>query len=128
MAIKRLPDSEFEIMDIIWDNPSPITTLQIMEKLGAGRQIKMQTLLTMLVRLIEKGFLTSERVGRERNYSPVVSKRDYMAIETESFMSRHYISTIGSLMQTFYSGRELSQDELIELQAWLAERGKGGLE
>ena len=36
-AIKRLPDSEFEIMEIIWENPPPITTLQIMEKMEPDR-------------------------------------------------------------------------------------------
>ena len=128
MAIKRLPDSEFEIMEIIWDNPSPITTLQVMEKLNPGRQIKMQTLLTMLIRLIEKGFLTSERVGRDRSFSPLVDRQDYMLIESEGFITRHYISSIGSLLQTFYNGREISQDELKELKAWLTERGKVKME
>ena len=57
--IKRLPDSEFEVMKVIWSNEPPITTLQIMEKLDSGKDWKPQTVLTMLVRLIEKGFLIS---------------------------------------------------------------------
>ena len=123
-AVKRLPDSEFEIMEIIWDSPPPITTLQIMEKMNPDRDLKLQTLLTMLLRLIEKGFLTSERVGRERNYTPVISKQEYMKVETGSFMSRHYINSMGSLIKTFYEGQELSQEDIREMQEWLAERGK----
>ena len=65
--IKRLPDAEFEIMKIIWNSTPPVTTAQIMEKLGNEKDWNPQTVLTMLVRLIEKGFLTSERAGRERN-------------------------------------------------------------
>ena len=121
-AIKRLPDSEFEIMEIIWDNPSPITTLQIMDKIKPGRNLKLQTLLTMLVRLIEKEFLTSERVGRERNYSPTVSRQEYMRVETESFMTRHYIHSMGSLIKTFYDGQELSPEDLQDLKDLLAKR------
>ena len=121
-VLKRLPDSEFEIMEIIWDTPPPITTLQIMDKMKPGRNIKLQTLLTMLLRLIEKGFLTSERVGRERNYSPAVSKQDYMRIEIDAFIGRHYINSIGSLISTFYEGQELSKKDIRELQDWLAER------
>ena len=122
VLIKRLPDSEFEIMKIIWDNPSPMTTLQIMSKLKPERNIKLQTLLTMLLRLIEKGFLTSERVGKERNYTPDVSKQDYMKIEVDAFTERHYINSIGSLINTFFEGHELSLEDVQELQDWLAER------
>ena len=121
-VLKRLPDSEFEIMEIIWDSHPPITTLQIMDRMKPGRNIKLQTLLTMLLRLVEKGFLTSERVGRERNYSPAVSKQDYMRIEIDAFIGRHYISSIESLISTFYEGQELSQKDIRELQDWLAER------
>ena len=91
-AIKRLPDSEFEIMEIIWHNSPPMTTLQVMEKMEPSRNLKLQTLLKMLMRLIEKGFLKSERVGRERNYTPIISKQEYMKFETENFMTRHYIN------------------------------------
>lgn len=68
--LKRLPDGEFEVMKVIWNTTAPVTTLQIMEKLK-GKNWKPQTVLTMLVRLIEKGFLRSERQGRERNYTPI---------------------------------------------------------
>ena len=120
--IKRLPDSEFEIMEIIWGNLPPITTLQIMKKIDQSRNIKLQTLLTMLLRLTEKGFLTSERAGRERNYSTAISKQDYMRVETDSFMARHYINSMGSLIKTFYDGQELSPEDLRELENFLKER------
>ena len=121
--IKRLPDSEFEIMEIIWGEEPPMTTLQIMKKLEPIRKIKMQTLLTMLIRLIEKGFLTSDRVGRERNYTPLISKQDYMRVEIKSFAARHYINSVGNLVEAFYDGLELSQEDVKELTTWLAERG-----
>ncbi|MDR0293778.1 MAG: BlaI/MecI/CopY family transcriptional regulator [Oscillospiraceae bacterium] len=120
--MKRLPDSEFEIMEIIWGNTPPITTLQIMERMKPDRNLKLQTLLTMLLRLTEKGFLTSERVGRARNYSPTISREDYMRIETGAFMARHYINSMGSLIKTFYDGQNLSPEDIRELQNWLSER------
>lgn len=112
-------------MKIIWDMPSPLTTLQIMAEIKPRKHIKLQTLLTMLVRLIEKGFLTSDRVGRERNYSPAISKHDYMRVETGAFMDRHYINSIGNLVKTFYDGQKLSSEEIKELQDWLFVEGGG---
>lgn len=120
--IKRLPDAEFEIMKVIWSSTPPVTTLQIMEKLGDDKDWKPQTVLTMLVRLIEKGFLQSERVGRERNYTPAITEQDYMQVETGDFMKRYYGNSMGSLVKTLYDGQNLSPEDLRELKEWLAER------
>jgi len=121
-VIKRLPDAEFEIMKVIWDSTPPVTTVQIMEKLESGKDWKPQTVLTMLVRLIEKGFLSSERVGRERNYTPAITEQDYMQIETGDFMKRYSGNSVGSLVKTLYDGRNLSEEDLWELREWLEER------
>jgi len=117
--IKRLPDAEFEIMKVIWNNPSPITTLEILEKLESKKKWKPQTVLTMLVRLVEKGFLSSEKVGRERNYRPIITERNYMQIETGNFMSRYSGNSIGSLVKTMYDGQNMSEEDLDELRTWL---------
>jgi len=121
-VIKRLPDAEFEIMKVIWDSTPPVTTVQIMEKLESGKDWKPQTVLTMLVRLIEKGFLSSERVGRERNYTPAIPEQDYMQIETGDFMKRYSGNSVGSLVKTLYDGQNLSEEDLRELREWLEER------
>jgi predicted transcriptional regulator len=118
---KRLPDAEFEVMKVIWNNTPPVTTLEIMDKLELNNW-KPQTVLTMLVRLIEKGFLKSERVGRERNYTPIIQKQDYMRIETGDFVKRYGGNSVGSLVKALYDDQNLSQDDLRELKNWLAER------
>ena len=123
-VIKRLPDAEFEIMKTVWRGSPPITTAQIIGRLDSDKRWKPQTVLTMLVRLIEKGFLTSDRVGRERSYEPAISEQDYMRIETGDFAARYYGNSVGSLVKTMYDGRELSQEDMLELKEWLEEKGE----
>jgi predicted transcriptional regulator len=120
--IKRLPDTEFELMRIIWQHEPPVTTAQIIKKLADGINWKPQTVLTMLVRLIEKGFLASERVGKERNYTPIVSENEYMEVETGEFMFRYRGNSVGSLVKTMYDGKELTEDEIQDLKKWLKEK------
>jgi len=122
LDIKRLPDAEFELMKVIWRNPSPITTVQMMGKLGSQKKWKPQTILTMLVRLVEKNFLVSEKIGRERNYTPIITEEDYMQIETGNFMSRYSGNSMGSLIKTMYDGQNMSDQDLDELRAWLEEK------
>jgi len=106
--LKRLPDSEFEIMKVIWRSSSPITTMQIVDKLAEEKKWKPQTVLTMLIRLVEKEFLTSGKNGRERNYTPAVSEADYMQVETGDFMSRYSGNSVGSLIKTMYDGKDMT--------------------
>jgi len=120
---KRLPDSEFELMRIVWRNEPPVTTTKIIHELGEGVNWKPQTVLTMLVRLIEKGFLSSERVGKERNYTPIISQSQYMNVETGEFMFRYRGNSVGSLVKTMYDGKDLTEEELTELKNWLKELG-----
>ena len=119
---KRLPDAEFEIMHIIWQNTPPISTNQIISCLDAHKTWKPQTVLTLLVRLIDKGFLHSEKIGKERTYSPLVSQKDYLSIETNSFFDRLHISSIRSLVSTLYDGKKLSDEDINDLKKWLEER------
>lgn len=121
-SIKRLPDAEFELMRAVWSCEPPVTTLEIIEQLAPGRNRKPQTVLTMLVRLIDKGFLSSQRVGRERNYTPIISEQEYMRTETEDFMSRYRGNSLGSLVKTMYDGKNLSSDDIDELKKWIKER------
>ena len=120
--LKRLPDSEFEIMKVIWRSPSPITTMQIVDKLAKEKKWKPQTVLTMLVRLVEKEFLTSGKNGRERNYTPVISEIDYMQVETGDFMSRYRGNSVGSLIKTMYDGKDITDSDLADLKSWLQDR------
>jgi len=124
ITVKRLPDAEFEVMKVIWNATPPVTTLEIMDKLESDKDWKPQTVLTMLVRLIEKGFLKSERVGRERNYTPAIQEQDYMQVETGDFMKRYSGNSMGSLVKALYDGQDLSKEDLKELKNWLAAREK----
>ena len=121
-TLKRLPDAEFEIMKVIWRNPTPITTMQITDILSAEKNWKPQTVLTMLVRLVEKNFLTSGKIGRERNYTPIITEDDYMQIETGDFMTRYSGNSVGSLIKTMYDGKDITEADLDDLRKWLSEQ------
>jgi predicted transcriptional regulator len=123
-VIKRLPDAEFEVMRVIWRSEHPITTSQIMKMLEPKNNWKPQTVMTMLVRLIEKKFLSSERVGKERNYTPIIGEHEYMRAETGDFMARYRGNSVGSLVKTMYEGKNLSPSDIQELKQWLKDKGE----
>jgi len=118
-SIKRLPDGEFTILKIIWQLPNPTTSAQIMENLGEDNHWKPQTLLTVLARLTEKGFLESVRKGRERQYTAIISEDEYLEVETSDFLKRYSGHSMAGLVKTLFSSNSLSDNELDELRSLL---------
>lgn len=120
--VKKLPDSEFEIMRIIWQNEPPVTTNQIIKCLDDDHKWKAQTVLTLLSRLIDKEFLSTLKQGKERAYIPLINEQEYLQIETNNFVKKYHKNSITALINTFYSGNDFSEKDLEDLKKWLSER------
>ena len=59
--IKRLPESELEIMQIIWNETTPVSRMTIESALSKTHPLAPTTILTLLTRLCEKGFLSLQK-------------------------------------------------------------------
>lgn len=121
-TIKKLPDAEFDIMKVVWANEPPITTNIIMNQLGKEREWKVQTVISLMLRLVERGFIQTEKNGKERTYFPLISKEDYLKFETGDFMERFHGNSFVSLVATLYDGNKIKRSDLDQLSKWLKER------
>lgn len=122
--IKKLPDAELELMKIIWANEPPISTNEIISNLGEENSWKPQTVLTLLMRLIDKGFLTSERKGKERIYSPAINEQDYLQYETGIFIGKFHQNSLVNLVNTLYNGKKLTERDMEQLADFLKDKGE----
>ena len=120
--MKRLPDAEFEIMKVVWDATPPITTATIMETLGQTRGWKAPTVISLMLRLVERGFLATEKLGRERTYRPTIERDAYLQFETGNFMKLYHENSLAGLVHTLYDSGSLDAAQLDRLEAWLRER------
>ena len=117
--ITRLPETEFEVMSVVWRNVPPVTTTTLMNQLGNEKGWKLQTLVTLLNRLTERGFLRSEKLGKERTYYPCVKQEDYIRYETALFVERYHGNSIFQLVNALSGNNKLSKVEIDELNSWL---------
>lgn len=120
--LKKLPDAEFEIMKAIWSNTPPMTTNEIIGSLTNDKEWKSQTVLTLLVRLTKRGFVRSEKHGKERIYYPLIKESDYLEFETGSFMDKFHSNSFVSLVNSLYKGKKLKKDEIDDLLKWMNEK------
>ena len=120
--MKKLPDSEFDIMKVVWANEPPVTTNIIMEQLGNKKGWKAQTVTSLMLRLVERGFIKTEKRGKERVYYPLIGKADYLKFETSNFMKQYHDNSVLDLVNTLYADKALSEKDIDELLQWAKER------
>ncbi len=118
---RRLPDGELMIMQIVWDKEPPVARSAIEKELTGEKQLAPSTIITFLNRLCEKGFLSLERNGRTNYYTPLISRRAYLAQESRNILDRLYGGSLASFA-TALCDSGISREELETLRE-LLERG-----
>ncbi|OUP44878.1 BlaI/MecI/CopY family transcriptional regulator [Pseudoflavonifractor sp. An187] len=119
-TIRRLPDTELEVMQALWASDTPVPRAQLEERLAQTHPMATTTLLTLLSRLSEKGFVRVDKEGRKSLYAPLVTREDYLAAQSRSFIQK----LCGGSLSTFASAlcdSGLSKEELEELRELLKE-------
>ena len=117
-AVRRLPDAELEVMQAVWACKPPVARADVEKILFQTHPMAMTTLLTLLTRLSEKGFLTIEKVGRRSYYTPCVSQEAYLASQSKNFVDK----LCGGSLSTFaiaLCDSGLTKEELDELRQLL---------
>ena len=114
-TIRRLPDGELAVMQALWACGGPASAAELEDRLRATHPMAPTTVLTILTRLGEKGFVTAERAGRRRVYRPLVSRSDYLAAQSGAF----FRGLCGGSVSTFAAAlcdSGLSREELEQLR------------
>lgn len=120
--LKKLPDAEFDIMKVVWANEPPITTAIVMERIGKEKGWRIQVVVSFMNRLVERGFLRSEKHGKERYYFPLVEKEEYLKFETGNFMKQYHDCSLFNLINTLYDDEALTDKDIDDLLKWTKER------
>lgn len=117
---RKLPESELKIMMTIWDNTPPVAR-NVLSKQLADQSWSDQTILTMLSRLVKKGYLSCEKQGNKNLYTPLITRDEYMLTESMSFGEKVQNVSITSLMTAFVKSRGITKDEIDELEKMIQE-------
>ena len=121
LSIRKLPDTEFEVMQAIWTCTPPVHRLQIHELLKDTHPMASTTLLTLLTRLSEKGFIRIEKVNRSSNYYPLISKEDYLASQSNRFFKKLCSGNLSTFANALCDSG-LTKEEIAELRDLLERR------
>lgn len=117
--MRRLPDSELEVMMAIWSYDHPVTRAEIEQQINREQKASATTILSFLSRLEEKGFVSVKKQGKTNIYKAKISKKKYLGEESKSILNRMYESSLKNFVTAFYDGKQVSNEEIEELQSFL---------
>lgn len=74
------------------------------------------TVMTLLKRMIDKGFVGYKLYGNSREYFPLIRKTDYRADQFKDFIKDFFNNSNAQFASFFTNETQLSQSELKELR------------
>jgi len=120
----NISEAEWTVMEALWER-SPQAASEVARTLQPSTGWAVNTVRTMLGRLVEKGALRSEENAEGvREFSPALDRDAVVRAESESFLNRVFRGSAQPLLVHFASRSKLSPDEIEQLKKLLDESVK----
>lgn len=110
MKINPLTPAEEQLMQVIWTLKSPFTK-EILEAYPEPKPHP-NTVSTFLKILVEKDYLSTEKVGRIFRYNALISSEDYKKNLLHQFLERYFEGSASSLLSYLMEEQLLSSSDL----------------
>ncbi len=119
----QLSDAEWIVMNLIWDS-QPTEASDVIASLGSENQWSDATVKTMLHRLVKKGALTTQPIGKKYRYTAAVRRTDCIRRASRSFLDRVFGGDAAPALLHLVKNAKLSEDELNQLRELLESKSK----
>lgn len=116
---KKLGEAELEIMQVIWNSESPVTSNYILKELQGLRQWQLSTLMTSLARLADKGFVNCDRSTGSNLYTAIISEDVYKTGRSKHFLEKLYNNSLQNMIAALYNNQTINHSDIEELRNFL---------
>lgn len=121
----RLGDLQLKIMQALWDG-GPATVAGVQQRLDCKNPLAYTTVATMLRKMEARGLVTHQASGRRFIYSPAIAAGEVTRSMANDLVERLFEGSITDMVSHLLTTREVSSDELDQLQRLIAERKEEG--
>ena len=100
-------------------------SLELHEELQKERPWNVSALQTLLGRLVRRGFLQTEKQGKSRYYTPLVTEEDYLAEDSRRYFQKWTGGSLRDLVACLYVNHSVTKEDLEELKAFIEDETEG---
>ena len=121
--IHRLGDLQLKIMQALWERQEA-TVAEVDEALGNEIDLAYTTIATMLRKMEARGLAKHRSEGRSFVYSPAVAAAAVSRSMVDHLIDRVFEGSFAGMVSHLLTTREVSREELVQLERLIAERKK----
>lgn len=120
MEHKRLCESDFRFMEVIWDS-EPLSSSQLVTLCQQRLGWKKSTTYTMLKKMCQKGLAQNQ----DSLVTSLVPRQQVQTQESEKFVEQTFSGSLPSFLVSFLKGKTLSREEAEELKQLIDQHKEG---
>lgn len=118
---QRLPDSELDIMLVLWNNHPPMSRAEIEQIVNEKKALAPTTILSLLTRLEKKNFVAVKKQGKMNLYTPLISQEEYQQTESRNVLEKLYGNSLKNFVTSLYQGKKINDEKIQELENFISE-------
>jgi predicted transcriptional regulator len=123
--LKDLPKAEFEVMDALW-RMGEASGKEIHAHLSKRRKLAYTTVLTLLTRLREKGYVEAEERNFAYVFRPLVMRDQAVRRKLDDLVDRVLGGNLGPLAAYITENRSLTPEQIAALEEIVRLESKEG--
>lgn len=117
---ERISEAEQAVMEALWQR-SPLTAQEVCEEVCGPRGWSLNTVKTLLSRLVTKQAVATEPDGKRFLYSPRIAREAYVGGESRRLVDRLFGGRAAPLFAHLAEADALTEDDIAEIEALLQE-------
>jgi len=116
MSMKRVPNSELEVLQALWRAPSQ-TAKQIADAMHEqGKAVSISSVQTLLRRLERRGLVRHAAAGKTFHFTATCEREDVRTAHARDLLDRMFGGAVSGFVTQLLEEEELSDAELRELR------------
>ena len=113
-----LNPNEWIVMEALWAK-SPAILGETIDCIGSRASRNYKTYQSYMNVLEKKGYISSEKRGRDKFYSPAISREECIARESRAVLSKMQSDSVGLMITSMVREGDLSRSDRLELMNML---------
>ncbi len=115
-----LSEAQLEIMNIVWDR-GEVTVADVWKALAERRKVARNTVLTMLTRLQEKGWVACDEDGHAFRYRATLPREATLGTMIRRLVDTVFEGSAEGLVLALLHGRGISKEEAARIRKLIAQ-------
>lgn len=123
---KPLGELEAAVLAALWASPTTLSVREVLDRMKRRPAPAYTTVLTVLDRLHDKGFLAREKHGNAFLYWPRMSKESWLGVQAAQVLTQAELPPDRAVLMAFLDSAEEADPGVLDRLSDLIEERRGG--